>query len=173
MANTEVTKTTYGGGSSWREAPKIYAMSMVDPGNYDLTNGPIRYREVAVTSAQILALRATNVELAPAPGAGYVLQFLGGVIIYDYATAYTESGNDNIEIHYTGAAGAIASEAVEGTGFWDATSDQIRNIVPAIVSPVMVENAALTLDNNGSGELSGGTSVARVKILYAVHATGL
>lgn len=174
MANTEVVKSTYGGGSSWRAAPAVNSIGMVDPGNYDLKASPYRVSDwITVSSAEILALRATNKTLVAAPGSGYVNQFLGAILIYDYATAYTESGNDNLAINYTDAAGAIASEALEATGLMDATSDQIRHMVPAIVSPVVVANAALTLDNQGSGELSGGTSILRVKVFYAVHDTQL
>lgn len=172
MANTETTKSTYGGGASWDAAPRIYSMPMVSPGNTDLTNGPIRYREISVSIAEMKALVGTNKELVPAPGASFALQLLGGMVIMDYAAAYTESGN-NLAINYTGASGAVASEVVEGTGLWDATSDQVRPIVPAIVAPVVVVNAALTLDMQGSGELGGTGSPVRIKIIYAVHDTGL
>ena len=172
MANTETTRSTYGGGASWSAAPRIYSMPMVGAGNYDFVNGPIRYREIDVSIAEMKALVATNKELAPAPGAGFALQFLGGMVIMDYAAAYTESGN-NLAINYTGAAGAVASEVVEGTGLWDATSDQVRHIVPATVSPVVVVNAALTLDMQGGSDIAGTGSPVRIKILYAVHDTGL
>lgn len=168
----ETTKTQHGGGQSWSAAPIVNAIPKVSTGTDDFEDSHIRTIEVAITAAEILALRATNKELVAAPGTGKVLQFLGAILILDYATAYTESAA-NLAINYTNAAGTVASEVLEATGLADATTDQIRHMVPAIVSPVVAANAPLTLDNNGAAEWSGGTSVIRMKVTYAVWDTGL
>ena len=132
----------------------------------------IQVATVAITTAQMKAARATPVTLVAAPGAGYVLEFLGATFIYDYAAAYTESA-DNLEIRFTDGSGAIASTTLETTGLLDATSDQIRTWKPITTDITPVANAALVLFNNGDGEFGGTGSPVRIKVAYRVHATGL
>lgn len=168
----EATKTVGGGYSYSGGTATVGRVPRFAAGTTDFEDSPYGSVEVAVSISEMKNLVATNKELVPAPGAGKVLQFLGATVIYDYAAAYTESGN-NLAVNYTNAAGAVASEVLEGTGLWDATSDQIRHMVPAVVAPVVVANAALTLDMQGSGELGGTGSPVRIKVMYAVHSTGL
>jgi hypothetical protein len=166
---SEATTSVEGGvGHSTATVGRCPRVSRSAPNRYE--DSPYDSVEVSITSAQILAMRATHVELVPAPGAGYVLQFLGATVIYDYATAYTES-SANLVVE--NATGTDVSEILEATGFMDATSDQIRHMVPAILGPVMLANEGLYLKNNGGSEYGTGTSVMRVKVQYCVHATGL
>jgi hypothetical protein len=162
------TSVTGGVGHSTATVGHCPRVSTSAPNVYE--DSPFCSVEVAITSAQILAMRASHVELVPAPGAGKVLQFLGATVIYDYATAYTESAANLV---VENATGTDVSEILEATGFVDATSDQIRHMVPAILGPVMLANEGLYLKNNGAAEYAVGTSVMRVKVLYAVHSTGL
>lgn len=138
----------------------------------DIHQSVIQYKEVAISIAQMKAARATPVELVPAPGAGYVLDFLGAHFILDYAAAYTES-TANLEIRYTDGSGAIVSTTLEATGLADATSDQLRTFKPITTDLTPVANAALVLFNNGAGEWGGTGSPIRMKVAYRVHATGL
>src|SRR3990167_9576531 len=66
----------------------------------DIHPNVIQYAEVAVTVAEMLAVRATPKTLVAAPGAGYALEFVSAVFIYDYAAAFTET-DDNLAIRYT------------------------------------------------------------------------
>jgi hypothetical protein len=137
----------------------------------DLT-GVVQVAAVSITIAQMKTARATPVTLVAAPGAGYVLEFLGATFIYDYAAAYTESA-DNLEIRFTNGSGAIASTTLETTGLLDATSDQIRTWKPIATDITSVADAALVLFNNGDGEFGGTGSPVRMKVAYRVHTTGL
>lgn len=159
---------SYDGGSGTKgRCPRIASVAT----DVDLEDSPYGSVEVALTAAQILTLRATPVVLVPAPGAGKVLEFLGAILIYQYVAAYTES-SANLVIE--NATGTDISEILEATGLMDATSNQIRHMVPAIVSPVILANEGLYLKNNGAGEYGGaGTSVIRMKVLFATHSTGL
>lgn len=139
--------------------------------------GDIRYAEVALTNAQMLALRATPVQLVAAPGAGYVLEFLSSVLIFDYTAAYTET-DDNMAVKYENGSGVAVSDAIEATGFVDATADTLthaRHVIDGIVAASGAANKALVLHNTGNGEYGGGNAanVVRVKTAYRVHATGL
>lgn len=138
----------------------------------DLHPYTIQYAEVALTAAEMLALRATPKELVAAPGAGYVLEFVSALFIYDYTAAFTET-DDNIEVKYTNGSGAVASTTLDATNLLDATSDQIRTLKPIVTDLTPVANAALVLHNAGNGEWGGTGSPCRVKVAYRVHPTGL
>lgn len=134
------------------------------------------YAEVTISSAEILALRATPKTLVAAPGTGLFLEFLSAQLILDYnSVAYTES-TDNMAVRYTNGSGVIVSQAIEATGFIDQTADTITNALPkvdAIVTVAGAANQALVLHNTGDGEYAAGNSTLTAKISYKVHATGL
>ncbi len=138
----------------------------------DIDETVIQYAEVAVTAAEMLALRATPKSLVAAPGAGYILEFVSALFIYDYAAAFTES-DDNIEVKYTNGSGAVGSTTLDATGLLDATSDQIRTLKPIVTDLTPVANAALVLHNAGNGEWGGTGSPCRGKVAYRVHKTDL
>lgn len=136
------------------------------------TAGVVQYAEVAVSIAELKAIRATPKTLVAAPGEGKVLEFLGAMFIYDYAAAYTESADD-VVIRYTDGSGAIASTTLDATGLLTATSDQIRTFKQIATDITPVANAPLVLHNTGDGEYGGTGSPVRIKIAYRVHSTGL
>jgi hypothetical protein len=136
---------------------------------------PLQTIEVALSSADILALRATPKTLVAAPGAGLLLEFCGGVLILDAtATAYVESAA-NLAVKYTDGSGAKVSDDIETTGFIDQTADTMTSMRPkldAIVAKTGCENKALVLHNLGAGEYTTGTGVIRAKVAYRVWTTG-
>lgn len=140
-----------------------------------IADGVVRSAEVAISSAEILALRAAPKTLVAAPGAGKMLQFLSLALILDAtATAYTESA-DNLLVRYENGSGDAVSDVIECTGFIDQTTDQMTVGVPVkdpIVAKAVAENTALVLHNNGDGEFATGTGVLRAKITYVRWATG-
>ena len=127
--------------------------------------------QTTIAAAAVLDLADTPVELAPSPGAGRVIQFLGALLILDYnSAAYTESA-DNLTIDYTNEAGVSASEVIEMTGFIDATADKMITAVP-VKDVIPVAAAALVLVNPND-DFGAGNSPLRVRVMYAIHATGL
>jgi hypothetical protein len=140
------------------------------------SQGLLRTAEVQLTNAQMLALRATPVELVPAPGAGYVLEFVAVALFFDYTGAYTESA-DNMAVRYTDGSGIVQSTAIEATGFVDATADTCTygiKVLDGITAKTGADNKALVLHNTGDGEYGGGNAanVVRVKTQYRVHTAG-
>ena len=135
----------------------------------------LQYAEIALTAAEIKALRATPKELVASPGAGYVLEFVSAQLYLDAtATAFTETA-DNMAVRFNNGTGAIVSQAIEATDFIDQTADTITNALPkidAIVAKTGSENKSLVLHNTGDGEYATGTGVMRVKVSYRIHATG-
>ena len=172
MLRTHLNGTLVGSGTQLEiTAPGITATHDGSKATFDLT--PIvNYAEVTVSTAEMLAVRATPKTLVAAPGAGKVLEFVGAMFIYDYAAAYTES-SDNLVIRYTDGSGAIASTTLETTGLLDATSDQIRTFKPITTDLTPVANSPLVLHNTGDGEFGGTGSPVRIKVAYRVHSTGL
>lgn len=140
-----------------------------------LSKDTIQVAEVALTNAQIKALRATPVTLIAAPGAGKVIEVTGWQIILDAGTnALTESAA-NLDVRY---AGATAIGTTETTGFIDQTTDQWIYGRPAndkLVTKANCENKAVELFNNGAAEFGGNAAadaLLRVKIAYRIWSTG-
>ena len=137
---------------------------------------PIRYAQVAISNAELAALRATPKELVAAPGTGLVLEFVSIALFLDYtAPGFTETA-DNMAVRYTDGSGTIVSEAIECTGFIDQTADTMttgRAKVDVIAAKAACENKALVLHNTGDGEwANSGGSTMRAKVAYRVHQTG-
>lgn len=174
MAFTEIaTQTEAGKHIPFLDKMKRGYSQLVDAlTSFDLHPAIIQYKEISLTAAEMLALRATPKTLVAAPGAGYALEFISAVFIYDYVAAFTES-TDNIAVKYTDGSGTAVSLTLETTGLLDATADKISTIQPLATDVLVTANAALVLHNTGDGEFGGTGSPCRVKIAYRVHATGL
>ena len=123
-----------------------------------LNEDAIRQTQVTLTSAQVKALAATQIELVPAPGAGKAIHFLGAALKLNYGTNVFTESDDDLVIKYTNASGVAVSDVVESTGFIDQSADTITFAVPIkdpIVAAASCENQALVLDNDGDGEIAG------------------
>ena len=135
--------------------------------------GVMQYADVTITSAQVLLLATTPIELVAAPGASKALKFMGALLKLDYGTnVFTEAG-DNLTIKYVNASGAAASQAVECTGFIDQSADTYTNAEPvinAIVAASAMDNKALVLDNIGSnfGGNAGDDNALVVRCFYQI-----
>jgi hypothetical protein len=95
----EATTSVEGGvGHTTATAGHCPRVSTSAPNRYE--DSPFASVEGSITVAEMLALRATPKELVPAPGTGKVLELLGGILIYDYTAAFTESA-DNLGVRFT------------------------------------------------------------------------
>jgi len=162
-------------GTTEKEAVDLTSTQTITGTKSFTGDGAIQYAEVAVSSAEILALRATPKELVAAPGAGKANVFLHATVLLDAtATAYAESAA-NLLVKYENGSGDAVSQVIEATGFIDQTTDQLTvglPVIDPIVAKAVAENKALVLHNNGAGEYTTGTGVLRVKIAYYVITTG-
>jgi hypothetical protein len=130
-------------------------------------------RRVEISSAEMLALRATAKELIPAPGADKVLEFVSVVIKYIADdTGYTES-SANLVVQYNG--GQDVCTAIDATNFIDQTNDEIRvaqfseTALATTVDLEAIKNTSLVLFNNGAAEWTLGDGKLDVRIMYRVH----
>lgn len=137
-----------------------------------------RVVEVALTNAQIKALRATPVTLVAAPGTGYMLVFRGASLLLDAGANVLTESTANLGIKYTDGSGVQVNETVEATGFIDQavdTATYARPKLDPIVAKSGCENKALVLHNLGAGEYAGNAAAdatLRVKVWYARIKTG-
>ena len=140
----------------------------------------IQYAQGSITNAQMLTLATTPVELVAAQGVGSIIEFISGVLCFDYTAAYTEpSAPDDIVVRYTGASGTIQSQDVDATNFLTAVGDAMAFIAPlagAITTvrlKAAVDNVPLVLHNTGT-DYGGGNAgnVVRYRIAYRVHGAG-
>jgi hypothetical protein len=133
--------------------------------------GDIKYAEVAVTSAEILALNTTAKTLVAAPGAGYVLEFLSAVLILDYnSAAYATNGD--LSVRENDASGTALSDTVALADFLAKTADTIQNVQVLSADTALLANKAMVL-SCATGDPATGDSPVRVKVNYRIHETGL
>ena len=137
-------------------------------------DGSVRNAErvVAVTSAQVLALNGTPVELVPAPAAGYA-HVVKDVIVHKPAgTAYAGiAAGEDLVLKYTNGSGAQACGVIETTGFLDQTTAQTRTVgrpgststTAADVNPV---SAAAIVAHLLVGEITTGDSPLYISVTY-------
>jgi len=136
----------------------------------------IRYANVVVTNAEIIALRATPKTLVAAQGAGTMIELVSATLQLNYGgtNVFTES-SDNMIINYVDASGVAATGAIEGTGFIDATADAFTTVLAIPVvngTTAQVVNTPLILDNTGNGEYAGNAAednTMSVFVAYRVH----
>jgi len=126
--------------------------------------------DVAVSSANLLAMYTTPVDVVAAPGAGFALDFVGAVLICDDATDYANGGV--ITINY-GSGGAAVSTNLAAT-FLTGNGDKVWNLqkLNAAGGYTMPVNTSLAI-TNATAPFITGTGVCRLKITYNVVATGL
>lgn len=80
-----------------------------------------------ITSAQLLALNATPVEVIPACGDGYFNQVTSWSARHGTGTAYAGiAAGEDLALKYTNGSGAIAATVIESTGFLDQVTAQLR-----------------------------------------------
>ncbi len=126
-----------------------------------------------ITSAQLLALNATEQEVVPAPPSGYAIVPRLMVLRKPAGTAYAGVGaGEDLVLKWTDDSGDEACGHVETTGFLDQTTEQLRAVgiigasgSVADVSPV--DNAAVVLHLLG-GEVTTGDSDLYVRVYYDV-----
>jgi hypothetical protein len=142
------------------------------------TNSIQKTDTVALTNANIKALRATKKALVATPGADKFLEFVSAQLILNYGSEVLTESSDDLVIQYA-TSGVDATAAITANGFITAAADTIINVLPkamgAVVATNLVNNG-LELFNTGDGEYGGNASAdttMTVKITYRIHTAGL
>lgn len=138
--------------------------------------GGVHALDKLVTSAQLLAMFATPVQIVPAPGAGLALVFDGIAIHKPAGTAYAGiAAGEDLTVKYTDQSGLEVAQ-LETTGFLDQATAQSRyaggfRAASGIASITPVANAALVLALL-VGEIITGNSPLHVRTFYRVVPAG-
>lgn len=134
----------------------------------------IQYAEASITKANILAMNGAPVEIVPTAGAGTAIEFVSATVIFDYATAAYTGGGD-VTINYSG--GSAVSNTIDKTNSFGAAGDKVYGVVAldAAGGINMLVNTGLSVTNATGAFTDPGTAagVARIKVAYRVHTTGL
>lgn len=130
--------------------------------------------EVAISLAELIALRATNKTLVAAVADSIIVP-VSVLFFLDYGSAVCTESADNLALNYGGAAGTVACTAFETTGSWlvaGADSYGFNTCDTTLVAATAnIVNKAITLDNNGDGEFGDCTgSTVTAWITYYVIA---
>ena len=124
--------------------------------------------EVVITTAELLALNATEQPLVAAPGADKALVLVDATFYKAAGTAYADvATGDDLAIKYTDDSGAVVA-TIEATGFVDQTTAQTRHIKAAAAAAIApVANAPLVL-HMLTGEITTGDSDLKVRVRYQI-----
>lgn len=123
--------------------------------------------DVQLTNAQLLAIRATPINLVAAPGAGWAIVVDALFMYFDSAGAYTVGTND-LTLEYGSGADIVGT--IETVGFMDQATDQARHVAPAagsLLTPIV--NSAVRLFNSGAGEFTGGNAANTLSCRVHYH----
>lgn len=130
------------------------------------TAGKVYEKTITITTAELLALRASPKELVAAPGAGIVLQFMGAVGFLDYNSA-TYTGNGNLTVNYTDNSGTAVSDSVAAAALFHQVNDCYEEFAILSAETELTANAALVLVE-ATGEATVGDSPITIKIFYRI-----
>ena len=139
----------------------------------------LQYAAVAISSADIVSASAGKLShaqgqiLVAAPAAGNAIELVSATLIYDYAGA-GYGGGGNLTINWAGG-GVALTGLVSAANSLGAAADKVVTFYPLSTAAVAIVSATgLNLVSSSvPWTLGSATGVARVKVVYRVHATGL
>jgi hypothetical protein len=154
---------------TYSEAP-----SLVDAdgtvGSASLADDICHTKTVALTSAQILALSATPIELVAAPGAGKII-LLESIVVEMTRTATGYANGGVLETRYENSSGALASATFPASLVTGGAGVAVAiNIGLATILTPLVNKALVIL--NATAPFITGTGTGRVLIKYRVVTAG-
>jgi hypothetical protein len=138
--------------------------------------GAVTSRTTTLTSAQLLDLANTPIQVVPAPGAGKLIVPISYTIKYNHVTTpYTIQGGSTMIVQYTNGLGlgsnVIAFVANTLNGFFDSSASQVQ-VMGLNLSGVQSQVDANDLQGQGlfiliNGALTLGDGTLDVTVFYA------
>lgn len=137
------------------------------------TSATFRRKLVNITAAQLKAIRATPIQILPAPGAG--LANMVTMIAYYYrflTTAFTINAG-KLRLFQGAVANNIPIHADIATGFIDQVVNETILNPPQIIQGPAIDanlvNQAINLANDGAAEFTLGLGSVDVVVVYGIH----
>jgi hypothetical protein len=134
--------------------------------NAMLDSNIVRYADVSISSAEMLALNTTPKTLVASPGAGFALIPTELYSTITYASATYVCNAAGLVLKYTDGSGT-APGAVLTQGFCQSASSALQNVKVAATAYAPTTAAALVL-HAGSANPTTGDSPVKVRIYYRV-----
>ena len=127
-------------------------------------------QEFTLTSTNLLALRATPMQLVPAPGAGKYLRLLSYDLIYTFLTAAYTNTNATLKLFQGTTANAVALTGDLGAILTNTASRQSNGAAPVVSLDTLthMQNVALFAGNDGSAEFLAGAGSLKILVTYQV-----
>lgn len=120
-----------------------------------------------ISSAQILALNATPVQIAPAPGVGRVI-LVDRILLKMVRTGTAYASGGALEFRYTNAAGSKVSADIAASVVTTGGAGTEFNTVAGVVTTLTpVANAIIVIDN-ATGAFTTGTGTAVIEVYYKI-----
>jgi hypothetical protein len=131
------------------------------------TDSAVQKAVVTLSSVQLQHLRANPVQLVPAPGSGKLLNLISLVGQYKFGSSPYSLGSGGYLSTTVG--GAPIHVALTTPGFLDQSVNQVRmNGGSSGGAQSGMENQALMIANDGSGEWTDGDGSVIVTVYYTV-----
>src|SRR3990170_698539 len=124
---------------------------------------PELHTVVLLTSQNVKALAATNIDLVPAPGAGLALVPTMVVYSLDRNAAYDDAAAlGNLILAYKTTQTALIT--TQADGLIDAAADIAARELPAVADLIPEANTAIVLDNDGAEFTGDATNLNTLKV---------
>jgi hypothetical protein len=153
---------------------KIFPLTMMAtyPAFSRLTQCDIRRAEIELSSAQILNLNATPIQVVPAPGVGFrIVPLLCVGHLFAGSAAYTNGGGGFPEL-LVGTAAYVFTDAalflVTVAPNRRHQTMQFAEVLDTAANPPTSENAPLTF-SKATAEFAAGNGTARIAVYYTIE----
>lgn len=123
----------------------------------------IRYADVTIPTAEVLALRTTPKTLVAAPGAGFCIVPLAAYATLDFNSIAYDNGTDTLDVLYSGGS-ALMSFA---TTLVEAAADINSYVEKAEAAMALLENTAVVA-RCSSADPTAGDSDIKIRVYYRI-----
>ncbi|PYV58468.1 MAG: hypothetical protein DMG96_16585 [Acidobacteria bacterium] len=143
---------------------------LLAPALFAQSGSGVQTASVTLSSAQLLSLHSSPVQLIPPPGAGNIIKPVSITLQYKAGSAPYNASDGNFAIGTPSLPGATHGP---GGGFIDQTSDQVAYVGAfggASGSRGNFENQPIIVQQNGSTDWTAGDGSVVVNISYTIVA---
>ncbi len=178
MPNPQILHSKYGRNFGFGAKNELIVRDEARGGRNDAQALVWSISRVELATGDILALRATEIEIVAAPGAlkAIIVDHVECFLDWSGGTGYTAGAGEDLSFRYTDNAGIEVVPPIDGADFIDNTADTFAYspgvITNAAQGFVPVVNAAVVASMN-SGEVTLGDSPVFVHLYYRIVDTVL